>query len=314
VKLFITGISGLLGLNFALQVRDHFTVSGAFHSHPVSPDGCETMPLDVTSLQAVEDVLGSIRPDVVVHTAALTDVERCEANSALAHQLNEEAARHVARSATAVGAQLVHISTDHLFDGSRPWATETDPPTPINAYATTKRLAERAVLEECPDALIIRTNFFGWGTSIRPSFSDWILKSLEQHLPLTMFNDVFFTPILINELVDLIIDLILRRTKGTFHVAGAERLTKYDFALKLAAAFGHTTEGIAPVSIDDFAFSAVRPKDMSISSKKVESYLGVAMPPVAVCLEGLKLLRQNGWPQLLACAIAGPAITSPSPG
>ena len=74
MKLFITGISGLLGLNLALQTKDNFTVSGAFHSQPVSLSGCETAPLDVTSPQEVDEALNSLRPDLIIHTVAMTDV------------------------------------------------------------------------------------------------------------------------------------------------------------------------------------------------------------------------------------------------
>jgi len=157
VRLFITGISGLLGLNLALQVKDRFTVFGSYYSHPVSLPGTTTMSLDTTDLQAVGGLMRALRPDVVVHTVALTDVEQCEANPDLAHRLNELAAQHVARKSAGLGARLVHISTDHLFDGTRPWTTETDPPSPVNTYAKTKWLGEQAVLEACPDALIIRT-------------------------------------------------------------------------------------------------------------------------------------------------------------
>ena len=127
-----------------------------------------------------------------------------------------------------------------------------------------------------------------------------------------MFSDSFFTPIIINGLIDAIMELVLGGAKGTFHVGGSERLTKYDFALRMAEVFGYPTELITPVSIDTFAFNAVRPKDMSISSKKVQSWLQSDMPSIAESLERLRLLRQKGWPKLLAKAIAGPAVSSQS--
>jgi dTDP-4-dehydrorhamnose reductase len=308
VKLFITGISGLLGLNFALQARNRFAVSGAHNLHPVSVPEVESTQLDITSLQAVEALLAAAHPDVMVHTAALTNVEQCESDPALAQQINQVSAQHVARSASALGARLVHISTDHLFDGTRQWTSESDPPSPMNTYAKTKYQGELSVLEACPDALIIRTNFFGWGTPVRTSFSDWILNSLENREQLNMFSDGYFTPILINDLVELIIRLIDIEASGIINVGGSDRVSKYEFALELARTFDYPTDRITPVSMDSFGFNAARPKDMSFRSEKIESILATKMPALADSLARLKSLQSKGWPQMLESAISGPVF------
>lgn len=307
MKLFITGISGLLGLNLALQTKDSFTVSGVFHSQPVSVPGCTTASLDVTSFKEVDDALGSLRPDLIIHTVALTDVDHCESNPALAKRLNQVAAQNVARGAAATGARLVHISTDHLFDGTKPWATESEPPSPVNTYARTKYEGEICVREACPDALIIRTNFFGWGTSIRASFSDWILGRLENSQELNMFTDAYFTPVLINDLTGMIIRLVESGATGIINIGGADRISKYEFALELAREFDCSTEQIIPVSMDSMDFQAARPKDMSIDSHKIQSLLKTKMPTLAGSLARLKSLRDDGWPGALESAIAGPA-------
>ena len=304
MRLFITGISGLLGLNLALQARDRFQVSGCYHAHPIAVDGIQPLKVDITSLRALEEALHAYRPDVVVHTAGLTNVEECEANPALAHRMHVEATQHVAEIANTLPAKLVHISTDHLFDGTAPWKTEADVPNPINAYARSKLEAEGVTLKVCPDALIIRTNFFGWGTPIRMSFSDWILHGLAESRELTMFSDVFFTPIVINDLVDAVFQLIARKATGVFHVAGGERLSKYTFALQLAELFNYPKDKIRDISVDDFPFRAKRPKDMSLSSKKVEHYLGVRMRSVQESLDRLKRLEAEGHRTALEKALA----------
>lgn len=305
MKLFVTGISGLLGLNFALQARERLEVSGSYYAHPIALPGVESIKLDLTSGQSDDGVFPTIRPDVIVHTAGLTNVEGCEADPAQAFQLNVGAAERVARIAKASGARLVHISTDHLFDGRRPWRTETDTPTPMNNYARTKCQAEQVVMETCPDALIIRCNFFGWGTRVRTSFSDWILRSLEQRQELRMFDDVFFTPMLINDLIDVIIELVARGSAGIFNVVGGERLTKYAFALKAAEMFGHSAERIRATSIDEVVFKARRPKDMSLSSLKLEEHLLIRVPGVADGLRRLRRLRESGWSRTLDQSLQG---------
>lgn len=312
VKLFITGISGLLGLNLALKAREEFEVSGACYQHSVALKGVPVWPLDLRSLQATETLLRRVRPDVVVHTAGLTNVEECETNPELAHQLNVVAARNVAAVAAGLGISLVHISTDHLFDGSRPWQEETDVPMPLNNYARTKWQGEQAVLEVNPAALVIRTNFYGWGTSARSSFSDWILRGLERRQELTMFTDVYFTPILIHDLADRMMALVRQGASGEFNVAGGERLSKYAFALQIAQVFGYPSEQIRPISVDEFVFNARRPKDMSLSSAKAEKRLGMPMPTAAQGLVGLRRLQQTRWPQALEEAISS-KVLHPAP-
>ena len=303
MKLFITGVSGLLGLNLAVHARDRFEISGCYYAHPVVLKGVRTVGIDAGSLSRLERVLSEIQPDVVVHTAGLTNVEECEAKPELAYRLNVEATRNVAKVTNGLQAKLVHISTDHIFAGTTPWKTEDDVPTPLNIYARTKREAEEVVVEECQDPLIIRTNFFGWGTPLRVSFSDWILRVLGREDELTMFSDVYFTPILINDLVDILAELITRGAEGIFHVSGGERLTKHAFALRLAEAFNSPTQTIRAISVEDFPFRAKRPKDMSLSCGKTETYLGIRMPSVKDGLNRLKRLETEGIRATLEAAV-----------
>ena len=109
-----------------------------------------------------------------------------------------------------------------------------------------------------------------------------------------MFSDVFFTPIVINDLVDAMFQLIARKATGIFHIAGSERLSKYAFALQLAELFNYPKDRIRNISVDTFPFRAKRPKDMSLSSMKVEHYLGVRMPSVEESLNRLKRLEAEG--------------------
>jgi len=303
MKVFITGISGLLGLNLASQVRDRFQISGCYNRHPVILDGVEIVRLDLTDVCALEESFQKIQPDVIVHAAGLTNVEECETNPDAAFRLNVEATRHVAKMANASACRLVYISTDHLFDGTTALKTEVDVPSPLNVYARTKWEAEQVVTNTCADALIIRTNFFGWGSPVRVSFSDWILRALAQEDELRMFSDVYFTPILINDLIDVVVELILRDASGIFHVAGGERLTKYAFALQLAEVFGYPRDTICSIRVKDFPFRARRPEDMSLSSKKAEQYLGIHIPVAKDGLNRLRSLQADGYRETVRRAI-----------
>ena len=307
MRLFITGVSGLLGLNLAWQLRDQFEITGAYLSHPVSVPGCRMLRLDMTSLLEAQEIIESAQPDVVINTVALTDVDRCESDPALAKLLNQKTALNAAQAASRTSAKLVHISTDHLFDGTKAWTTEVDDPSPLNTYAKTKYEGELSVREFCPKGLIVRTNFFGWGTSHRASFSDWVVRSLEDGRPLNMFTDSYFTPILVNDFIALVIRLVHSGVSGVINVGGADRVSKHEFALELARTFGLPTDRITPVSMDSHDFKAVRPRDMSLSSHRAESLLDTKMPTLSESLIRLKKLRADLWPQKLESATAGPA-------
>jgi dTDP-4-dehydrorhamnose reductase len=299
VNLFITGISGLLGLNIAHLARDKFQVSGCYSGSDVCIDGVETLKLDITDLTSTAKAVRARKPHLIIHTAARTSVDYCETNPKEAETINTVASRNLASIAENLGSKFVHISTDQLFDGASSWKTEEDSPTPLNVYGDTKWRGEQQVAKECPSALILRTNFYGWGTSKRTSFSDWILHGLQQKQDLTMFSDVFYTPILINHMAAILFSLVEAGASGLFHLVGSERLSKHDFALRLATIFGYTDEYMRRGSVMRVPLNARRPLDMSLSSAKVESYLKVQMPNVEEGLKMLKKLQEDGWPEAL---------------
>ena len=304
MKLLVTGLSGLLGLNAAVGLRDQHTVSGAYFDHPVRPRGVAARRLDVNDADAVGRWIDAERPDVVLHTAGLTNVDTCETDPQLAERLNVDMAGHVAAAASAAGAALLHVSTDHLFDGREESYTEDHPPSPLNVYARTKLAAEQRVRDLHPHPYIIRTNFYGWGHPGRQSFSDWILGCLRKGERIRMFHDVYFTPILINDLVSVMLHLVERGQPGTYNVAGGQRLSKYEFGVALAEQFGLPSALLDAVSVDTFAFKARRPHDMSLSTAKVERVAGHPMPNAVEGIAHLARLERDGLPATLADAFA----------
>jgi dTDP-4-dehydrorhamnose reductase len=124
-----------------------------------------------------------------------------------------------------------------------------------------------------PNALIIRTNFFGWGTSYRQSFSDFVIDNLRKGNNITLFNDVFYTPILIETLVEIVMELYFKKTTGIFNVVGNDRVSKLEFGLELAKVFGLDIDLIKEGSIKDNKDLVKRPKDLSLSNSKVNRFL-----------------------------------------
>ena len=173
-KVLITGGSGLLAVNWALFARNEYEVTLLLHRKKITLAGVDT---DIVSLNSADEcisLLSKHQPDIVIHTVGLSDVEKCESSPDLAHKVNVVLAKNIAIACNYQAVKLVYISTDHLFLGDKEFSSENTITNPVNNYAKTKILAEQKVLESCKDAIIIRTNFFGWGPTYKKSFSDFI--------------------------------------------------------------------------------------------------------------------------------------------
>ena len=272
-RLIITGGSGLLALNWACRMRHQFDVILGTHRHKVVLEGARSVAFDLESPGRFIQQLQELAPDLVIHTAGMTSVEQCEQHPLEAEYANAGLARHVAIATHALGIKLVHISTDHLFSGDRSLASEEDEPQPLNVYARTKQHAEKLVRETNHQALIVRTNFFGWGHAYRQSFSDWIINSLRSGQRITMFDDVFFTPILADTLALASHDLVAKGVSGTYNIVGEKRVSKFEFANHLAECFGLPKSLITRGQINKSMLSVPRPRDMSLDNAKVRSLL-----------------------------------------
>jgi dTDP-4-dehydrorhamnose reductase len=276
-RVLITGGSGLLALNWACAMRDKWEVVLGTHAHKVSLAGVASRPLDIENAGRLTRQFEELAPDIVVHAAGLTNVDRCEDDPVLARHVNAELARNVAEAAAGRNVRLVHVSTDHLFAGTRSGYREDDTPEPLNEYARSKLLAEEWVKQADPRALIVRTNFFGWGHAGRQSFSDWIVYSLRAGREITMFDDVHFTPILADALAAAAHRLVDLPAGGTFNVAGDERVSKYEFAKRLAQVFDLPGELIQRGRIRDAGLFAKRPPDMSLDNTKARDLLSASL-------------------------------------
>ena len=234
-----------------------------------------------------------------MHAAGLASVEACEEDEASAYHVNVEIARNVAIACNRHGVSLVHVSTDHLFRGDHALTTEQQSVDPKNAYARTKAEAERQVLDACPEALVVRTNFFGWGSRRRRSFSDRILDALRAGSSITLFTDVFYTPILAETLSQAVYDLVHAKARGIVHVSGDDRASKYHFGLRVAEHFGLDAGLIRPGLLTDQPSLVRRPSDMSLSNARARELLGRGLGGIDAHLTRLHQQEQLGLAQEL---------------
>jgi len=274
MRLFITGGSGLLALNWAMARDGKDEIILGLHERQIKPDGFETITVNIGDDVELSDAIGRIAPDVIIHTAAITDVDHCERNPDLAMHVNRNLASKVAKASYHHGCKLIHISTDHLFQGNKAMLDETAKCQPINMYGQSKWQAELAVIDQHPSALILRVNFFGWGPPWRPSFSDWILSNITATNPITLYQDVFFTPLYIGDVVNAAHDLLNRDSSGIYHITSGERISKFDFGIKLVKKFGLDTSLIHAGKYESEK-RIPRPLDLSLSNTKLMKATGL---------------------------------------
>lgn len=273
-RLLITGGSGLLALNWACAVRNDWSVVLGTHRRHVCLEGVESRSLNLDSADALAKQIADVGPDLIVHAAGLASVDGCESNPVLARHVNADLACNIAAAAAVRGVPLIHVSTDHLFAGERSGYREHDVPQPLNEYARSKLLAEEWVSAAHPQALVLRTNFFGWGHATRQSFSDWIIHSLRADREITLFDDVYFTPLLADNVAIAAHRLVECSAAGIFNVAGDERVSKFEFAVYLARVFGLPEKKIRRGSLATANLQAARPHDMSLNNAKTRVLLG----------------------------------------
>jgi dTDP-4-dehydrorhamnose reductase len=301
-RLLVTGISGLLGLNLSVQAADRFQVFGVMRGSHAAAAGApfQTILADLTCPGEIDRILDLAQPDVIIHCAALTDVDRCQADPAEAFRINTDLPGCLARAAKISGIQLLHVSTDAVFDGERGQYSEEDQPNPINVYARSKLTGEQAVAEANPDALIARVNFFGWSWQGQRSLSEWFFHNLSTGRPVNGFTDLIFCPLLVNDMTEIFFRMLDRRLSGLYHVVSAECQSKYSFGRMLARHFGFDENLISPASYQIAGLKAPRSPHLTLCADKLSTALGETMPGQEQAMRRYHELYCQGYPQVLS--------------
>jgi dTDP-4-dehydrorhamnose reductase len=239
VRVLVTGCTGLIGLRTSrrLAALGH-EVTGMARVPVTAPQAVRAVACDARDAAAVGRVFDQARPDVVVHAAALADVAACERDPALAWAVNVEGAAVIAAAARRVGAHLVHLSTDYVFDGrDGPYAEEARP-SPSGAYAVTKHASELAVRALAGTWAIARTAVvYGHPPSWRPNFGSWLVGELRAGRRVTLFSDQQISPTFAGNAAEMISEVAVRRLEGTWHLCGADVVLRPALAQALVSAF-----------------------------------------------------------------------------
>jgi len=298
-KLLITGASGLLGLNAAIQLSSAYEVIGVVNTHPFQSSLFKVLQRDLLNEGMVENLIAEVQPHWIFNCAALADVDLCEKFPELAQRLNVELPAKLAKEAAKHHIGLVHVSSDTVFDGQKGDYKEEDPPNPISAYAKSKRLGECAVFEALPNAIIARTNLIGWGRSAKHSLAEFFFYHLRNNVRVNGFRDVFFCPLLANTIAEIISHLVELEAQGLFHVFSRDAMNKYEFGVQLARRFGFDETLITPLSVEEAGLTAPRSPNLTMNTAKLQQMLKMPLPSVRDALEGFYQQYIQGYPARL---------------
>jgi len=305
MRILITGASGLLGINLALEYAAEHTVFGTVNTHGLDTSLLPTSrrfnstQIDLLAKGSLETVLELSQPDWVIHCAALADLEACEDNPTLAMQINAELPGRLAQLVRLRGARLIHISTDAVFDGLRGGYKESDTPNPLSTYAKSKLAGEIAVQQADPSAFIARVNLYGWSISGRRSLAEFFFNNLKVSQSVKGFTDVIFCPLLVNHLAVLLMKALKLGLSGIYHLVSSENLSKYEFGIRLAKLFCFDESLIHPASFQESGLIAARSPRLTLDTHKLSMALGQVLPGINTGLERFYQLYQQGYPQLL---------------
>lgn len=269
MRLLVTGATGLLGPHLLEHLASVGEVVG------VARSGADEV-CDLTDVAATARLLARVRPDVVVHAAGLTDVDRCEREPEAATAQNELAAASLVSAADA-STLLVGVSTDQVYGSAGAPHAEADV-APVNVYGRTKLAGERALATH-PAHLVLRTNMFGPSrTPGRASLSDFVVDALTTGQPVTFFTDVLFSPLHLATLSELVGRCVRAGLSGTFNAGSRQGRSKHDFGMAIAAHRGLPTDGVTAGRSTDLPGRAPRPLDLRLDVRALEAAIGIVMP------------------------------------
>jgi dTDP-4-dehydrorhamnose reductase len=311
MKILVTGASGLLGANVALEAaKAGHMVVGVSGSKTLRTDAFTALTVDLLDETALRGLVERVRPEWVIHCAALADLEACEKQPGLARRLNGEVPGILAETCRKGGARqkparLLHVSTDAVFDGVKGSYAETDDPNPLSVYAETKLAGERAVAAADPDALIARVNLFGFSPGGNRSLGEFFLYNLMEGKPLKGFTDVYFCPLRVNDIAGIFFKMLELELAGLYHVFSSECVSKYDFGVRIAGRFGLDAGLIEPISFEEFGLSVARSPNLTMVIHKLSTALGEPTPALSPMIERFWELFQSGYPRELSGIVLG---------
>jgi len=275
-RILITGSSGMLGVDLWQELEQNYDVFGVDLTPNSQPPTPNFYSVDITEMDSVISTVGKIKPDVVIHVAAYTDVDGCERDAQKAYRVNSDGAKNIALACRDNDAVLVYISTDFVFDGkSKTPYKETDETGPLSVYGDSKLKGEEAVQDILKKYYILRTSWL-YG-KYGKNFVDTILAKAKAEKALKVVDDQVGSPTYTKDLARAIHALLdMGKGYGTYHVSNSGSVSWYDYAREILRLAGSKTK-VIPISSEELARPAKRPAMSILDNSKFIEFTGYGM-------------------------------------
>ena len=280
MEVLVTGANGMLGRRLVRKLVEKnydviATAKGPSKFEVNSEKPVEYRSLDITDGPSVNALINEVRPDVIVHTAAMTQVDECELHKIDCWNTNVTATRFILDAAKEIHSRIIFISTDFVFDGLSGPYKEDDEPNPVNYYGSSKLAAEKAVMESGVDWAIVRTVLVvgNTGDGQRQNILTWVKEKLEKGEKIKVVDDQVRTPTYVEDLAEGIILVLEKNKKGIFHIAGKDTLTPYQIANQTADFLKLNSALIEKAGMDNFSQAALRPPTTGFIIDKAKAEL-----------------------------------------
>ena len=271
-KILVTGSAGLIGTQIVKDLLDnHKQVYSCYNK--TKPELGIITHLDLTKKDDIVNTMNRIKPDVVIHLGAMTDVELCETETELAKKINTDATEILALESEKHNTFFVYMSTDYVFDGKVGMKKENDKTNPINFYGKSKLDGERVFKKITTPNVIVRTSTPFGIHSKKISFPIWVKKNLELEKEISVVVNQYTSPSYVPNISKMIIEIMERKITGIIHLAGATKISRYDFAVQICKIINANKQFLKLIKMDQMDWKAQRPADSSLSVSKANKIL-----------------------------------------
>lgn len=292
-KIFVTGGTGLLGSTLVRTAPNEFEITALYNKNTMITERARFIQVDITDRTRVFDVFDEIRPEVLIHTAAIAKVDYCETHKEEARRVNVTGTANLLDACDKHGTKMIFTSTNAVFDGEHAPYSEEDEPNPINYYGKIKLEAETLVLKRRAKHTVARLmTMYGWNNpGERQNHVTWLLSKMTRGERVHVVDDIYNNHLLVDNCADALWAIVKLDKAGIYHIAGKDCVSTYRLALETAAVFGLDKTLIKPVKSDFFKFPATRPKNTCYTTEKMKGELRVI--PLGVG-EGLLFMKNMG--------------------
>jgi len=297
-RILLTGGSGFLGYNLVKTLKNNYECIFTYNNHPVAIPDVWAYPLNLLQYSKFNKILDEFSPEVVIHSAAMSHSQECENKKELALKVNADATKYIVDTCHSLDIKVVFISTDLVFDGELGFYKEVDKPNPVSFYGSTKALAEEEVGKFKNNLIIRSALMYGLGNEYHNCFLKWMKEGLQSN-GITLYTDEYRSPIYVLDLADAIKEIIEQDISGIIHLAGPERLNRYEMGLIFCEEFNYDKRKIRAMTLKEADMEFKRAKDCSLSILQAKSILKTELRNFRAGLQDLKRRRKyENWSYL----------------